>query len=145
MGGMNIDAAQRSAAPDPTYRPRPRPAVNVLLWILQVVTALAFAVAALGKFTGSPEMVATFHSIELGDWFRYLVGALELAGAVAMFVPRLTGLAALCLAALLVGALMVQVFVVGSGAAAPVPLLVVSTLIAWGRWGSTRRLLGRSA
>ncbi len=136
---MNVDTTQRSAAPDPTYRPRPRRAIHVLLWILQVVTALGFVAAALGKFTGSPEIVATFHAIGLGDWFRYLIGALEIAGAVAMFIPRLTALAALCLAALMAGALLVQVFVVGSGATAPLPLLVTSVLIAWGRW----RLLPR--
>ncbi|MEQ7006021.1 hypothetical protein ABN028_07445 [Actinopolymorpha sp. B17G11] len=38
------------------------------------------------------------------------------------------------------GAVLIQLLVVGSGAFLPVPLLVVSALIAWGRWSSTRQL-----
>lgn len=113
---------------------------TIVLWLLQIITAAGFLGAALGKFTGAHEVMTTFDAIGLGDWFRYLIATLEVAGAVALFVPRLAGLAALALTALLVGALLVQIFVVGSGAAAPVPLLVLSVLIAWGRRESTARL-----
>lgn len=113
---------------------------HVALWVLQVVTALWFLMAALGKFSGSPEIVATFHALGFGAWFRYLIGALEVAGAVAMFVPRLTGAAALAFVLLLVGALVVQAFVVGSGVIMPIPLLILSAVIAWGRRDGTVRL-----
>ncbi|MEQ7126950.1 DoxX family protein [Actinopolymorpha sp. B11F2] len=115
-------------------------AKSITLWVLQVVTALWFLMAALGKFTGDEVVVATFDAIGFGDWFRYLIGVLEVAGAVAMLIPRLVGLAALGFVGLMAGAVLIQLLVVGSGAFLPVPLLVVSALIAWGRWSSTRQL-----
>ena len=117
-----------------------RRAWHVTLWVLQVVTALWFVMAALGKFSGSPEIVATFHAVGFGVWFRYLIAALEVAGAVAMFVPRLAGLAAAAFVALLAGAVVVQAFVVGSGVIMPIPLLVLSAIVAWGRRDGTARL-----
>ncbi len=115
----------------------------MLLWIVQVVTALGFLLAALGKFASDPEVVATFDAIGVGDWLRYLLGVLEIAGAIALFIPRLTGLAGLAFVALTTGAVLAHVFVVGSDVAVPVPLLVLSALVAWGRWGTTVALFDR--
>jgi len=122
-----------------TSTARPRRLGTIALWIVQVVTALAFLVAALGKFTGDPQIVATFHDIGLGDWFRYLIAALEVAGAVALFVPRLAGLAGLAFVALMIGAVITQL-ALHLSIAMPVPLLVLAAVIAVGRWASTRRL-----
>ncbi|GAA2758016.1 DoxX family protein [Actinopolymorpha rutila] len=115
-------------------------AANVGLWVVQVVTALAFLFAALGKFGGDPMVVATFDKIGFGDWFRYFIGVLEVLGAVALFVPRLAGLAGLAFVALMVGAVVVTVAVVGGSVVLPLALLVLSAVIAWGRRRSTARL-----
>lgn len=114
-------------------------AKNVVLWIVQVITALGFLVAASGKFTGDPQITATFDAIGFGDWFRYLIGVLEVAGAIALFVPRLTGLAGLAFVGLMVGATFTQL-VIGQSIVAPLVLLVPAAIVAWGRWPSTRRL-----
>ena len=114
---------------------------NIVLWALQVVAALWFVGAAAGKFTGSPMIAATFDALGWGHWFMYLIGVLEIAGAVALFVPRLTGPAALALSALLVGAVVVQAVVVGSGVAMPLPLLVLTAVIAWFRRDGVVRLV----
>ena len=45
--------------------------------------------------------MAGFAAMGLGNTGMYVIGALELAGAIAMFVPVLAGLAALCFVALL--------------------------------------------
>lgn len=113
---------------------------NIVLWVLQVVAAGWFVMAALGKLSGNPAIKATFDALGFGDWFIYLIAVLEIAGAVALFIPRLTGLAALALVALLVGAIVVHAFVVGAGVVAPLPLLVLTAVIAWGRRASTARL-----
>lgn len=114
---------------------------NIVLWVLQVVAALWFVMAAVGKFSGSPEIVATFGALGFGRWFMYVIGGLEVAGAVALFVPRLTGLAAVALTVLLVGAVVVQAFVVGSGVLMPLPLLVITAVIAWFRRDGVLRLV----
>src|SRR5215813_12603480 len=66
---------------------------NVALWSLQVVTAAVFVMAAVPKLTADPQAVAGFTALGLGTSGMYLIGALEIAGAVALLIPRLAGLA----------------------------------------------------
>jgi len=117
-------------------RPRtatPPRARTIALWALQVALAVPFAGAGLLKLTGSPEMVDLFSQIGAGQWLRYLVGALELAGAAGLLVPRLAGVAALGLAGLMVGATVTNLLVLGASPALTVGLLLVAGVIAWVR------------
>ncbi|MGH3625444.1 MAG: DoxX family protein [Sciscionella sp.] len=105
-----------------------------------------FLVAAAGpKLAGQQYAVEMFNQMGAGQWFRYLVGALELAGAIGLLIPRLAGLAALGLIGVMVGAVLTQVFVFGSGVMALTPALlgVVFGLVAWGRWPQTKALAGK--
>jgi putative oxidoreductase len=74
---------------------------------------------------------------------RYLVGVLELAGAIGLLMSRLAGLAALGLVAPMVGAVVTQVFVLDSAVMATTPAIlgVVMGLVAWGRWPATKALI----
>lgn len=117
-----------------------RRVVNVLLWVLQVLLALVFAYAGLLKVGGAPVMVDLFATIGVGQWLRYLVGVLEIAGAVGLLIPMLSGLAALGLVALMVGAIVTNLFIIDQSPSIPIGYLVVSALIAWGRWPHTKRL-----
>jgi uncharacterized membrane protein YphA (DoxX/SURF4 family) len=110
------------------------------MWILQIVVAGFFVMAALGKFAGAEPSASTFEAIGLGDWFRVVVGVLEVAGAVALLVPRLAGAAGLALAGLMAGAVLTEAFVSGGWVVLPLALLVLCLLIAWGRRESTARL-----
>lgn len=119
-------------------------AVNVVLWVLQVLLALMFAIAGLTKVFGDPAMVEMFTNIGIGQWFRYLVGALEIAGAIGVLIPRVSSLAALGLACLMVGATFTNIFLLGANPLLTIVLMLVSGLVAWGRWPWTKTLLGRS-
>jgi putative oxidoreductase len=123
--GMSDIVATRKA---PVARP-----VNVALCVLQAALALQFAAGGLAKLAGAPELVELFASIGAGQWLRYVVGALEVAGAVGLLVPRLWRLAALGLAALMVGATVTNLFVIHERPWLPVGLLLVAAVIAWGR------------
>jgi uncharacterized membrane protein YphA (DoxX/SURF4 family) len=112
---------------------------TAVLWVLRTITALGFLVAAAGKFTGDPQIVAAFDAIGLGDWFRYLIGVLEIAGAVGLVVPRLVGAAALAFVALMLGATLTQL-AIGASPVPPLVLLVCSAVIAWARRSATVRL-----
>jgi putative oxidoreductase len=118
-------------------------AVNFALWALQGVLALTFAMAGFAKVGGDAAMVEMFATIGIGQGFRYLVGALEIAGAVGVLVPQLSGLAALGLVCLMVGATLTNVVVLGTSPLLPLVLLVVSALATLGRWPRTRTLLAR--
>ncbi|PZG18583.1 DoxX family protein [Nonomuraea aridisoli] len=117
---------------------------NVALWILQVVVAGFFVMSALAKFTNAEPAASTFEAIGLGDWFRHLVGVLEVAGAAGLLVPPLAGPAGLALAALMVCATLTELFVLGGGAVLmPLSLLVLCAVIAHGRRAATARLRTR--
>ena len=113
--------------------------LNVALWALQVGLALVFAMAGLSKVFGDPTMVGMFADIGVGQWFRYVVGALEVAGAVGVWIPRLSGLAALGLVCLMAGAVFTNLFVLGASPLLPLVLFAVSALVAWGRRSGTPR------
>ena len=117
-------------------------AASAVLWVLQVFLAAVYAFSAFGKLTAEAQNVAGFEAMGLGVTGMYVIGALELAGAVAMFVPRLTGLAALCFVALMTGAV-IMTLAIGGGALAAIPATVgvVAAIVAWGRRDSTRRLV----
>jgi uncharacterized membrane protein YphA (DoxX/SURF4 family) len=117
---------------------------NVGLWAVQVLLAAVFAFAASGKLAADAQNVAGFEAMGLGTAGMYLIGALELAGAIAMFVPRLTGLAAAGFVALMVGAVIITL-AIGGGALAAIPATVgvVAAVVAWGRRDSTRRLVAQ--
>lgn len=117
-------------------------AANVGLWTLQVLLAAAYAFSAFGKLTAEAQNVAGFQAMGLGNTGMYIIGSLELAGAIAMFVPRLTGLAAMCFVALMIGAIALTL-AIGGGVLALIPavVLVLAATVAWGRRDSTRRLV----
>src|SRR5215216_2010531 len=137
---MTQQTLPRTATPTTTPRRRRR-STSITLWTLQVLTAVTFAFAGVGKVTGDPQSVAGFEQIGLGDWFRLLIGALEVAGAVGVLIPRLSGLAAACFSALMVGAVITQATVFdGEMLAVPAVVFLVVAVIAWGRRDTTARL-----
>src|SRR5919202_1150466 len=88
-----------------------RRARTIALSVLQVLVAFQFAGGGWLKLSGDPAMVDLFAAIGVGQWFRVVVGALELAGAIGLVIPRLAGLAALGLSSLLVGATATKLFI----------------------------------
>ncbi len=108
-------------------------AANAALWALQTLLALVFAMAGLAKVGGDPAMVEMFATIGVGQWFRYVVGALEISGAVGVLIPRLSGMAALGLVCLMAGAVLANLFVLGASPLLPLGLLVGSAVVAFGR------------
>jgi uncharacterized membrane protein YphA (DoxX/SURF4 family) len=115
---------------------------NAALWVLQVLAAAVFVFAALPKVTADPQAVAGFEALGLGTAGMYIIGVLELAGAVALLIPRLCGLAGLAFVALMVGAVITTAATLGPGmVAVPAAVLVVSAVIAWGRRRRTAELV----
>ncbi|WP_427885331.1 DoxX family protein [Kribbella sp. GL6] len=106
---------------------------SVALWVVQVVLAAMFVMAALPKLSGDQVMVEIFDAVGVGQWLRYVVGVLEIAGAIGLLVPRLCGLAALGLSFLLVGAALTNIFALGASPAIPLGYLLVAAVIAWFR------------
>jgi len=123
---------------------RPGRVGNAALWTLQVLLAAVYAFSAYGKLTADAQNVAGFEAMGLGTTGLYIIGALELAGAVAMFVPRLTGLAAACFVALMIGAVIIT-WAMGGGALVAIPATVgvLAAIVAYGRRESTKALVAQ--
>ena len=123
-------ATSATSAASPTATGRRRS--TVVVWVLRILLALFFAGAsALPKLLAMGPAVSSFDSIGIGHWFMYLVGSLELAGAVGLLLRPLARTAALCLIALLAGAFATQLVVFhGANAATPLILMVPLAVIA---------------
>ncbi|MEV6837327.1 DoxX family protein [Streptomyces sp. NPDC051133] len=119
-----------------------RPA-RIALRSVQVLLALFYGVAsALPKLIAHPSAVESFDRIGWGSGAMYTIGALELAGAVALLIPVLQSVAALALSALMVGAFIVQLTAFdGQNAATPLILMAPLLLIAWTRRAHNGELL----
>jgi uncharacterized membrane protein YphA (DoxX/SURF4 family) len=106
------------------------------LWVLQILMGVFFVVAsAAPKFWGDPYAVQIFTEIGAGQWFRYFIGVVELAGGIGLMVPRLAGPAAVGLMGLMIGAGYTQAVVLGEPAMVTTPaiIFVLAAVIAWGR------------
>ena len=115
--------------------------INVVLWILQIGAAGMFLMAGFFKLSGDPRMVGMFEAIGFGQWFRYLTGSLEVLAAVLLLIPRLSGVGALLLAGVMLGAVATHLFIVGGSPLPAIILLIVTGAIAWGRRQRTMDIL----
>ncbi|MFJ9756259.1 DoxX family protein [Streptomyces sp. NPDC101149] len=142
---MSGTTAPRAASAVPATdhgRSRGRRA-ELSLYALQIALALFYGVAsALPKLIAHPSAAESFDRIGWGSTGMYIIGALELAGAVALLIPVLSSVAAVALSALMAGAFIVQLTVFdGQNAATPLILLVPLILIAGARRHRSAELL----
>jgi putative oxidoreductase len=124
------------------------PVLTGLLWVCQLAVAAYVGIwHAVPKLVGSGTQPEMFDAIGLGQWFRYVVGALELAGSIGLLVPALAGLAAAGLAMLMIGATLTNLFVIPGGywAGVTAGLFAVCAFIAWGRRAQIKALAARGA
>lgn len=98
-------------------------------WVLQAALAVVFAMAGLTKLAGDAAMTTMFADVGAGQWLRVVVGALEVAAAVGLLVPRLVVPAAAGLVLLMAGATVTNVVVLGTGPVVTLVLLVVAGLV----------------
>jgi putative oxidoreductase len=100
--------------------------LNVTGWVLQGLAAAAFLAAGGSKLAAAPAMVEMFAKLGAGQWFRYLTGALEVIGAVALLIPRTAFYGAALLAVVMAGAIVTHLAILGGS---PVPALVLLIIV----------------
>src|ERR1051325_886589 len=71
----------------------------LVLEFVELTLAGIFLLVGGAKLIGRPDMVALFRDIGVGQWFRYVTGAMEVAGAALLVLPRLSGGSAIALGA----------------------------------------------
>lgn len=86
--------------------------------------------------------VASFAVMGFDPVGIFVIGALEVAGAVALLVPRLAGLAGLAFVGLMVGAVTATLLTFGVAMVlVPAAYLALATAIAWGRRSGVAELV----
>ena len=102
-----------------------------IVWGVRILLALAFGAAGGAKLVGAPQMVQVFEAIGVGQWLRYLTGAVEVAGVVLLLVPSTGFFGGLLLSATMIGGVATHLVVIGGS---PVPAMVLGLLSAFVAW-----------
>jgi uncharacterized membrane protein YphA (DoxX/SURF4 family) len=120
--------------------------MNVVLWIIQVLLALLFLMAGIPKLylpISAMMQGASPNAIVFPEWFIRFIGVCEVVGAFGLILPGvfknrqfLTTLAALGLAIIMAGAIVVSV--IGDGVKAAVIPLVTLLLLLFVAYGRSR-------
>ncbi|MEV5609244.1 DoxX family protein [Streptomyces sp. NPDC052225] len=131
------------AAPVAPAAPARSRAARITLRTVTVALALFFAFAsALPKLLAVSAAVDSFDTIGWGAPGMYAIGILELAGAIGLLVPVLSGVTPIALSALMVGACVTQIVSFGGeNAATPLILIVPLAVLAWTRRAHNRDLV----
>ncbi len=111
----------------------------VVLWLLQILIAVAFVLIGVGKFA-DPSWARNFDRWGYPDGFYMVIGALEAVGGLALLVPRLTSYTAAMLGIIMIGASLTH-WLHGEMARVTPPLmyLAVLVIVGIGRWRSAVR------
>jgi uncharacterized membrane protein YphA (DoxX/SURF4 family) len=110
---------------------------TVALWVVTALLAALYVFAGAAKFLNAEEARRQFAEIGYPGWFLVLIAVLEIAGGLALLIPRLVPFAAAVLGVVMVGA----VFTVlrhGDALQALVPLVCLVLLAAVGYARSPR-------
>lgn len=102
----------------------------IWVWIVSILTAVAFIGAGSAKLAGVEMVHLSFANMGMPPITGYIVGALEIAGAIGIFVKSVRFLAALGLAATSLGAFLYHLFYTPIAEGVPaIVLLVLSVLL----------------
>ena len=117
--------------------------MNRILWTLQIVLAAIAAFTGIMHFVVPPDLPAPLHWMyALPTPIHYIAGTAELLAALGLLLPgltrmhaRLTPLAALGLAIVMIGAIVFHVSR-GEGLAAAINVIIaaLAAIVAYGRW-----------
>jgi putative oxidoreductase len=81
---------------------------NTIAWILQALLAFAFTTSGINKFVHLADTVKGFSGMGLPGWFAYLIAGAEVLGGIGLLMPRFVRLAALGLAIIMMGAVVMH-------------------------------------
>jgi hypothetical protein len=115
--------------------------MNITLWILQVLLALAFLAHGL-LFLSPPPDIAVQMNAFLPRWFQLFLGMAEVLAAVGLTLPGLTRILPWLVPAAAAGVMIVTVSATVlhlsrgelSSAATTFVLLLIASVVAYGRW-----------
>ncbi len=119
--------------------------MNIALWVVQILLAVAFLGSGLMKLTQPKEKIATSMAwaADFSPTAIKLIGLVEILGALGLVLPAVTGIAPILTPLAAVGLALVMVGAAITHArrgetqmiAVNVVLLLLAAFVAWGRFG----------
>jgi len=108
-----------------------RELTDVRGWLLRILVAVMFVLFSVGKFNDDPrsEWFRIFARIGFGQWFRVATGLIELIGGLLFLLPGTARLAAVPLAATMVGAMIADFVVLGNPLFSMIPAAVLALVV----------------
>lgn len=101
---------------------RPPIILRVLRAALPIPFGVLFVYIGWTKFDSHSMWVQIFTKIGIGQWFRYFTGAVQIAGGLLLVVPRTRLVGGAMIACTMLGAAAADLFILGYGPLAIVPL-----------------------
>ena len=117
---------------------------SIAVWVLHILLVAMFALQGIAKLASSPGWVSRFKAWGYPDNFYLVIGAMELVGAVALFIPRLAGFGALILLAVMAGATITHLAHGEPQIVTTLILMALLTLVAYIRRSNFTRLIRRT-
>ena len=77
----------------------------IFIWVLRIIAALIMMQTLYFKFTGHPQSIYLFTTIDMEPWGRYGTGILELIASALILLPKTTYIGAALGLALMSGAI----------------------------------------
>ena len=116
--------------------------MNILLWVFQILLAVAFAAHGVLFLNPPPEMLAMMNEM-LPTWFRLFLGVAEVLAAIGLILPGITRIMPWLVSVAAAGIMIVMVSATilhatrpgeMSSAITTAVLLVLATFVAYMRW-----------
>lgn len=98
---------------------------------VKALLTVAFLAAGLAKLAGAEMMVATFDAVGVGQWFRYVTGVIEIAGAALLWIKGREAIGAGLLLVTMIGAVVAHLTVIGPSMVPALVLGLLATVILW--------------
>ena len=119
---------------------------RVAIWVLSVLLTFVFLMAGVPKLAGAQAHVQHFATWGYPDWFRLVVGAVEVGSAVLLLIPRVAFFGAAGIAVIMAGATythLVRVPEEASRAPLTLSLLALAVVVGYARRPGNRASIAR--
>jgi putative oxidoreductase len=78
---------------------------SITVWIISVLLAAVYLLVGGMKLAGSQTVIDEFVRYGYAGWFMYVVGAMEVTGAILLLIPRSALYGAIVLSVVMIGAM----------------------------------------
>jgi putative oxidoreductase len=104
-------------------------AISTALWLPRIAISGFLLLSGFARLGGVQEMVQLYQAIGLGEWLRYLTGAVEVVAAIFIVIPSRNGIGVLLATAIMAADTAEHIFVLGRIPGLPAVLFAVALIV----------------